>query len=307
MHATGHRQGSQGSGDDRLIRLTFISGDDLVITTGEIPTILRHRNCLLFFTGVVGLLMLLGVRAEARNFLPWQNALFYGLVLLVATLGIAGALLVIRHLQKGRFVTIHTTPLIAISAGLMIVASEVMVAINGGQILDRPLEYALLWFLFYTLAEIVVIILCTIIAPSVLHDIRNRPAPATPVPPAAEQAEPSDASMRMPGDLLFDPATVRHVRAEGNYVDIRTDTDRYYLLTTFATVLSALDPAQGRQVHRSHWVAARVLAGFYRAGRDIVIRLQDGTEIHVAQSRQKDVLPWLETVSVRLKGDGAAP
>lgn len=281
----------------------MVSGDDLILADTEILTALRHRNCLLFFTAVIAFLMIIGVRDEARNFLPWQNALFLGLLQVVAVTGIAATLATLRLLRKAEVVTVHMTPLVAMGAAMMVAASESMVALSGGPMLDSLFEYLILWFLFYTIGEIELVVLCTVIAPTVLHEIRNRPdLAAQPAPAPSAQG----GGALVLGDLRLEPATIRHVRAEGNYVDIRTDTHRHYLLTTFATVLSALDGAQGRQVHRSHWVAERVVAGFFRDGRDIVVRLEDGTEIHVAQSRQKDVLPWLESVSVRLQGEDRA-
>jgi hypothetical protein len=225
---------------------------------------------------------------------------------MIAAVGVAGGLWLARFLRRRpEVLSIRLSPLVALSAVLMVAASEAMVAITGGPALASTFEYVILWFLFYALGEIQAVLLCTLVAPSVLHDIRNRPEIAAPPPAAIPDAPPAGTQLQL-GDLRLDVATIRHARAEGNYVDIRTDTARHYVLTTFATVLAALDPAQGRQVHRSHWVAARVLTGFFRDGRDIVVRLEDGTEIHVAQSRQKDVLPWLETVSVRLRADDKA-
>lgn len=298
------------SGWGRSLRIVLCSGDTLILTDAELWQGLRHRNSLLFFTAMAGLLMFLDVRGEARLFLRWQNMLFFASMQAAFALCFAGVTLLIRTLRardcqtRDCQTTVHMTPVLAIASLGMVAASEVLVALVGGRPLDTALGYAILWLLFYVLGEVQAVILGTLLAPGILRDLRSRPAPE---PALAPQAPP----LLLLGGVRLDPRTICHVRAEGNYVHITTDSGRHHVLGTLATVLAALDPALGRRVHRSHWVAARAVRGFHRTGRDIVLRLLDDTQICVAQSRQKDLLPWLQSVSVRLRpadrAQGAQP
>lgn len=278
--------------------LRLIGGEEVLLTERELWLGLRHRDTLFFFAGVVAFLMVLDVRGEGRNYALWQCALFFAASQLLAVVSVSIVLSLLRSLHRTPDpLRLHLTPFAMMAAAFMTLTCELSVYLAGGRVLDSALELAMLWFLFYALGELQAIMLLTMIAPRVLDDLRGRGISTAEAEPP--EAEATDAVMV--GDLRIDPATIRHVRAEGNYVDIRTDSARHYLLATFATVVAALGPEHGRQIHRSHWVAARVLQGFYRDGRDLVVRLEDGSEIRVAQSRQKDLLPWLESVTGRIK------
>ncbi|MEY4981849.1 MAG: hypothetical protein RIR62_115 [Pseudomonadota bacterium] len=303
---------SQDAPRDLLLRLA--SGDRLRLSDRELWLALRHRNTLFYFAGVVAALILIDVRGEGRDYAIWQSALFFAASQSVAILCVALGLTVLRRMSRRTdALPLHLSPFAAVAAVFMVVTCEVSIHLAGGRVLETAFEYLILWFFFYVLAELELMGAILLVAPRVLADLRARgisappaPALAPPARPPARAARIADATggMVVIGELQIDPATIRHVRAEGNYVDIRTDSARHYLLGTFATVVAALGPQHGRQIHRSHWVAARVMRGFYRDGRDLVVRLEDGSEIRVAQSRQKDLLPWLASVTGRIKPAG---
>lgn len=221
----------------------------------------------------------------------WQLALFFGLCQCTMIASVAASMLWRTRRATDKVATIHLSPAVALAALGLVLFSEIRIWLLGGPILTAPFDLATLWFLFYVIGEVEVVLLVTQFGPPILHELRQRRAEAA-----------SPLSGVTVGAVQLSPAEIRHIRAEGNYVDIRTDTGRHYLLGTLSAVMAQLPDGLGRQVHRSHWVAERVLDGFWRDGRDIVVRLDDGTEIRVAQSRQRDILPWLEGRTADLRG-----
>lgn len=282
-------------GPERL-KLQLISGDSVSLARSEILRALRHRLSLFYFSAVTCMLILMDLHGAGLQTMFWQDAIFYVTLKVGSVLFVALALTILR-LRGGKagVMTVHLSYLTCIIAIGMVGAGELMVRVNGGERLGTPPLFVAMFILYWVITEVETLLYCTVILPRILQDLRSgvpQTQPATTTGPTGQLIE--------IGPLLIDTATICHVRAEGNYVDIRTDTDRHYLLATFSTVVASLDQQDGQQIHRSHWIAARVLAGFYRDGRDIIVVLEDGTEIAVAQSRQKELLPWLQSVSVRL-------
>lgn len=279
------------------LRLRLVTGDSVTIARSELLPVLRHRLSLFYFTAVVSLLILLNLRGADRNMANWQDAVFYVALKIGALIFVTAVLTVLRLRARATpVVPIHLSFLTVFIALAMVTANEAAVWLRDGALLPTPALYVGLFILYWVLTEVEILIFCTLVLPRILRDLRMR----APLDPPAPPVRPEPASQILIGDLAIDAGTVRHVRAEGNYVEIRTDTDRHYLLATFSTVVAGLEQQDGQQIHRSHWIAARVLTGFYRDGRDIIVRLEDGTEIAVAQSRQKELLPWLQSVTVRL-------
>ena len=276
------------------LKLRLVSGDCVTVARSEILPVLRHRLSLFFFTAVICLLTLLNLHGDGRNMLFWQDAIFYVTLKVGSLLLVVLTLSILRKLGgNAQTMTVHLSFLTCIIAAGMVAASDLAFRYKGGVALGSVGLFVALFFLYWVIIEVEALIYCTLVVPRILQDLRD----GTPTPPAAPARTTQAVEI---GHLSIDPATISHVRAEGNYVDIRTDTDRHYLLATFSTVVTALDGQDGQQIHRSHWIAARVLKGFYRDGRDIIVVLEDGTEIAVAQSRQKELLPWLQAVTVRL-------
>lgn len=268
---------------DPSVCLKLLTGDELLVQRSELVPAILHRNVVIFHAGCVAVLLALDIRGEAAAMPTWAMAIFFSVSQCIG-IGVVLAFLLWWSARGNQAtVAIRLSGPIAASALVMVGISELRVWVGDGPVLTSPLDLGLLWFLFYVIGEVEVVLLCTYFAPAILHEIRqNRIKPAQP-----------DSGIAI-GSVAIDPVTIRHIRAEGNYVDVQTDDARHYLLATFSALVARLPAGLGEQVHRSHWVAARVLDGFWRDGRDIVIRLDDGTEVRVAQSRQRDVIPWLE-------------
>lgn len=125
------------------------------------------------------------------------------------------------------------------------------------------------------------------------HARAARPAaPAATASPAAGDAlSVAGTTATVPARLaaragLADLAGVDAVVAEDHYLRLYlADGGRPLVLHRFGDALAELAGEDGEQVHRGAWVAARAVAGARRDGRRWRLRLADGSEVRVADSR----------------------
>ena len=84
--------------------------------------------------------------------------------------------------------------------------------------------------------------------------------------------------VRSRGELL-------HLRMQDHYVEIHTAAGSEMLLLRFRDALREVEGVNGLQVHRSHWVARKAVAGIERrAGGRIALRLVNGSRVPVSRS-----------------------
>lgn len=122
------------------------------------------------------------------------------------------------------------------------------------------------------------------------------PEPAKPAPPRpVREAAPVSPKLAFK-DVTLPASDVLQIEAEGNYILIHTAKRRHTILMRFSQAVALMPKDLGFQVHRSHWIATSAIKGYRRMGRDILVRLETGAEVTVAQSRQAEVLPRLRAV-----------
>ena len=122
------------------------------------------------------------------------------------------------------------------------------------------------------------------------------------VPPAAARAAlpmaPADPALPRLADRLPEGlrAPVLRVSGRDHYVEVATAAGVASLLMRFSDALAELDGVDGLQVHRSHWVAARAVAGGGRDGAKMVLRLTDGGQVPVSRTHLAAVQArgWLD-------------
>ena len=95
--------------------------------------------------------------------------------------------------------------------------------------------------------------------------------------PAPEAALLARLSERSRGELL-------HLRMQDHYVEVHTAAGRELLLLRFRDALREVESVNGLQVHRSHWVARKAVAGVERRGGRIALRLVNGSRVPVSRS-----------------------
>ncbi|MEL7446108.1 MAG: LytTR family DNA-binding domain-containing protein [Pseudomonadota bacterium] len=76
---------------------------------------------------------------------------------------------------------------------------------------------------------------------------------------------------------------------EDHYVHVHSQEKSEMLLIPLAKAIKLLANEDGRQVHRSWWVARSALQGHKRAGRDIKLKLAGGLEVPVSRSLVKSL------------------
>lgn len=109
-----------------------------------------------------------------------------------------------------------------------------------------------------------------------------------PLPAAAAEPEP------VPGPRLLNRiepelrGEILRLSARNHYLEVQTDKGQANLLLRFFDGLAEVDGLDGAQVHRSHWVAWRAVAGAGQAGNRLFLQMADGTQVPV--SRRKEAL-----------------
>ena len=80
-------------------------------------------------------------------------------------------------------------------------------------------------------------------------------------------------------------AELLHLRMQDHYVEVHTAAGSEMLLLRFRDALSEVEGVNGLQVHRSHWVARKAVAGVERRGGGrIALRLVNGSRVPVSRS-----------------------
>ena len=130
----------------------------------------------------------------------------------------------------------------------------------------------------------------------------DRGPDSTPDEGAVRGADAPDGSavaplvMRLPESLRGE---VLLISADNHYVEVRTDRGATSILLRMSDALRELEGQPGLQVHRSHWVADKAVAGVVREGHKLLILLNCGNRIPVSRSQA--------TAVTRRWGDRAAP
>ena len=75
-----------------------------------------------------------------------------------------------------------------------------------------------------------------------------------------------------------------YLSAEDHYLRVATTLGSELLLFRFSDAITELDPALGRQVHRSYWVARSAVAEIKRQDGRVSLRLKDGSHIPVSKT-----------------------
>lgn len=74
------------------------------------------------------------------------------------------------------------------------------------------------------------------------------------------------------------------LKTEDHYLRVYTDRGEELILLRLKDALRELEGHDGRQVHRSYWVARTALAEARRDGRKTLLRLTNGLEVPVSQT-----------------------
>lgn len=93
---------------------------------------------------------------------------------------------------------------------------------------------------------------------------------------------------------LQNRGALQHISVEDHYSLVRTAAGSELILLRFSDAVREAEPADGMQVHRSHWVARDFVAAFRSEKGRARLVLKDGSSIPVSRSFAPEVRRWLE-------------
>lgn len=278
----------------------------LHLLPGEVAPVLMHRHMLVIY--LVTLFLLVGVDTNgAALSLPIElRGTIYiaaiGTALLVLGLFLQGGMAIAaRH---GRAV-LHLSPVLFIATLCSVIVGETLFRALVPPEDPSLLRLALLLAFHYLICELAAAIVAHSLLPLILRELRGLPIAKLVETDPALWAEDAQASEAPPvegflniADRSFPLFGLVHLQADGNYVHLWAQDQHALLPGPLADLVRQLPPSLGRQVHRSHWVAATALRDWRAEGREITLRLTNGKEVAVAVTRRREIRDWLADLKV---------
>lgn len=90
---------------------------------------------------------------------------------------------------------------------------------------------------------------------------------------------------------------LQHISVEDHYSMVRTSAGSELILLRFSDAVREAEPAEGMQVHRSHWVARDFVASLKTEKGRVLLVLEDGSSVPVSRSFAPEVRRWIDGVS----------
>jgi len=121
----------------------------------------------------------------------------------------------------------------------------------------------------------------------VVHWVQYRPDDSD---AGAEASVPSAAADRFLERLAPDKrGRLLCLRTEDHYLRVYTDRGEDLILFRLKDALKELEDHDGRQVHRSYWVARDAVTEAKRSGRKVLLVLRNGVEVPVSETYTADL------------------
>jgi hypothetical protein len=317
-----------------VVRFKLVSLDEVHFRPGEVMRLGRHPLMVAFYLVLTLFLVAMNANSTVRDLSPEWRVPVYLFGTALGTGFVIGCLRLAewRAGRIGRMVTVHGTPVLFGAALFALFGGE---ALTMATTASPPMGFVqgLLLVLFYWLmAELGMAFVVGYLVPRALDGIRGvRPAPrrpgplrrraapavalraatgvappAPPPPPAAPVAGGTVTPLPLrgiaaihAGNRRYLVADIQRIEAEGNYVRIVTPRSRDLHPGPFSRIVAQMPPAAGQVISRSCWIAADAVVSHRRIGRDLLVRLADGTELRVASTRRAAVMDWLQAIGAR--------
>mgnify|MGYP002127460542 CR=1 FL=1 len=280
---------------------------------GEVRPVLQHRHMLVIY--LITLFILVGVDTNgAASSLPIEmRGIIYmaaiGTAILVVAIFLQGGMAIAA--RRGQTVALHLSPVLFIATLCSVIVGESLFRALVPPEDPSLLRLSLLLAFHYLISELAAAILAHSLLPMILCELRGLPirklvetdptiwTPDAPLPEAA----PVEGFLTI-ADRSFPLVGLVHLQADGNYVHLWAVDQNALLPGPLADLVRQLPLSLGRQVHRSHWVAASALRDWRIDGREITLRLSNGKEVAVAVTRRREMRDWL--VALHIPQTGAA-
>lgn len=319
-HQAEVRQGGAAEGEGRPLRVVLLTLGTLHLLPDEAVQVLRHRYLLLVYLAVLPVLILAdtnshtqGLAVEVRG--PVYMAALAGAVLTIAFAGQFAFWRGWKRLSLTSVLGIATL----VGLGMSEAVSHLLLDADNRSLVELVLVVGFYW----VTAELVASFVLHKVVPHVLAELRGMPIrrlaetdPAfwqaaggmaagmagpegTGPSEGAEGSAPAEGGFLVAAERRFAFAALLHLQAYGNYVMLHSRTGQELVTGPLARLVAQIPAGYGRQVHRSHWVAAAALRGWTAKGRDVTLLLDGAASVPVAVTRRREVRDWLAGLGIR--------
>ncbi len=97
----------------------------------------------------------------------------------------------------------------------------------------------------------------------------------------------------------LDPTTIVYAKASGNYVDIVTTNNKYFIRTRFSEIASTLAEHNLLRIHRSYIVNPTRVSSATASGNNITrLFMENGTELPVSENYGADIAAILTAIDL---------
>lgn len=94
-------------------------------------------------------------------------------------------------------------------------------------------------------------------------------------------------------DVKISKRLLLYISANAHYVDVTTHKETLQFRARLVDVISQMTPADGIQIHRSHWISKNAIKAIKKHDGKMSIEIFDGQEFVVSRSRRVAVNEWL--------------
>lgn len=296
------RGGTEEGGCKRGLEIVLFSGDVVVFRNYEFVRAIWHRYIMIHYAIVALGITLLDIRSgpHVLTLVEFMQVVVASLLAALCVLILVPVLGMATLYRDGGVLRIRASLLLfGANAAGMIIGQVTLYLLTGQTPRDLMTLLAMTLF-YYLLGEVIYHYVLLVIIPRVLRDMRGEWDDA---PGGEDGAEAEDGSILIRGER-FDPATLWHVMADGNYIHVRTAERRAFLPGPFGPVVARLPDHLGMRVSRSDWVARQAVCGMRREGRALWLHLADGSAVKVAHARMRAVQDWLPDLVVQHQPSG---
>ena len=273
---------------DRWLEIQMFSGDVVAFRGTEFLRVVVHRYLLAHYVLVALGIALLEVRSgnyDMTGVEMMQVVVISITVAVVILVALPALAMVVLPMPSG--VLRLRSSVLQVSATVLAVGTGqvALVTISG----NWPAGFVpvlVMTVFYYLLCEAICHYVMLVVVPRVLRDMRGDV-------PQRPRSAPEDGGVITIRGERFAPETLFHLRADGNYIHVRTTDRRAFLPGPFGPVVDSIPEELGMRVSRSDWVARSAAKRTMRSGRDVTLELVDGTLVRVAHSRRKAVQEWV--------------
>jgi DNA-binding LytR/AlgR family response regulator len=295
----------------RRFDVVLLTGRRIALTRAEASRIFLHPWLMTVYSLLSFLTVVMDQQPWTQGYPGWTRTAIYFVSSVIGLLAAWAMIMVLSWAAlKGLIQKVNSIIFDLFGSFMSLTTTYFFVVAIGGK---PSLEWPILATLFVYYVVIIVhvsIVLWSYLIPAMLKQIRASQRVADPqaqsgiaLAPRARQAADAGTVDLQPADPLVREQravvvvngqsiladTIAHVWAQGNYVNIHTESTKYFEAGTLQEIVSQLAPGLGMRVHRSHWIAFSAIKSIQSKGRDLSVTLKSGIQVPVSRSNHQEV------------------